>query len=100
MNENVTVLTPKQQKLITALLTPHSMGVAAAAAGVTPATAYRWLKLPHVQTALKAAQQEMFEAALDELKAGMSEAIAGLRKHIGADVEVTAATQIAAIKTW
>lgn len=100
MSENETVLTPRQQKLIMALLTPHTMGEAAAVAGVTDATGYRWLKLPHVQEAYKAAQKQVFDDALDELKVGMRETIEALRKHRDAEVEVTAASQMVAIKTW
>ena len=99
MSANVS-LSPKQEKLIASLLAPNSIVEAARIAGINERTAHRWFKEPDFQQAYKVAQKRMFEDALDELKVDMSVTIAAMRKHRDAVVEVTAASQIAAIRLW
>ncbi len=93
-------LSIKQGLFLQARLAGHNVLASAKIAGVSETQAHRWLKLEAFQQAYKTASDELFESALDELKIGMSEAIAGLRKHLGADVEPTAATQMVAIRCW
>jgi len=99
MSTNVS-LSVKQSRLLQAILAGHSILTSAKIAGVSEQTAHRWLKEEPFSSALKQAKDELFDAALDELKADLGDPIAALRKHIAADVEPTAASQMAAIKMW
>ena len=56
-------LTPKQRRAVEALLTTGEVAAAAAAAGVSRDTLYRWLKQPAFLAAVRGAEA----AALDEL---------------------------------
>jgi phage terminase small subunit len=68
-------LSVKQEQLIAALLAGANIQVAASTAGVNEKTADRWLKLPHVQQALKDAQRALFDESLNSLMLGASEAV-------------------------
>jgi ABC-type sugar transport system substrate-binding protein len=59
MREN---LTPKQHRAIAALLTMPDVTAAAAAAGVTRETVYRWLRDPIFQSMIRAAEAEALTA--------------------------------------
>ncbi len=92
-------LTPKQDTLITALLTPLSIVASAKAAGVSEKTARRWLKLPHFQQAYKAAQGVMFNQALQGLMLKVDKAITTLDRNMSAtdsDIPVPASVQVRA----
>lgn len=100
MSENDTAtaepaLTPKQGKLIEALLTPLSITAAARAAGIGEATARRWLKLPHFQAAYQAAQKQLFNQALTGLMQKVDRAIETLDRNMTGE-DVPASTQVRA----
>lgn len=67
-------LTSKQEALIAALLTEPSYAAAAAQAGVSPATLYRWLHLPAFRAAYRQARRELVEAAIGRIQAGTGQA--------------------------
>src|SRR5438067_2162002 len=90
-----TALTPKQELLITALLTPLSIVTAAKAAGIAEKTARRWLKLPHFQAAYQAAQKSLFNQALTGLMQKVDKAIETLDRNMDSK-ETPASTQVRA----
>lgn len=63
-------LTPKQVKLITALLEGRTLEQAAEAAGVAYITAKRWRRDPDVIAELADARRELIAGALDVLTVG------------------------------
>jgi len=89
-------LTPKQEQVIALLLAGLTITAAAAQTGIGEKTAHRWIKLPHFQAAYRDAQKEMFDEALARLRELVPDALATLRRHINAEVEPTAATQLRA----
>ena len=95
-NDQIPALTPKQERLIEALLTGHNITLSAKASGVADKTARRWLKLPHFQQAYKAAQKRLFDQALTGLMLKIDRAIETLDRHMSgeetpANVQVRAA---------
>jgi phage terminase small subunit len=97
-NGAVAQLTSKQATFVEALLAGANLTVAATTAGINRSTAARWQKLDIVSDALKSGQQALFEAALDELLRYVPRALETLRKHMEAEVEPTAATQLHAAR--
>jgi len=73
MSENV--LTSKQKKGLAALLTRPTITAAAAQAGVTEKTLYRWLGQPAFSAELKAKQVGIIDAAAGGLVAGLTQAL-------------------------
>jgi hypothetical protein len=71
-------LSGKQEALIAALLTERSHAAAAARAGVSPATLYRWLHLPAFRDAYRRAGRELVEAALGRAQAALGTAVDAL----------------------
>ncbi len=63
-----TPLTARQEAFIAALLTSPSVLAASKKAKIGEATAYRWLKEPHIQEAYQAAQQEVYQEGISALK--------------------------------
>lgn len=94
-NDQTTELTPKQERLIEALLAGHNITLAAKVAGVADKTARRWLKLAHFQAAYKAAQKQIFDQALAGLMLKVDKAIACLDRNMDGE-EVPASTQVRA----
>lgn len=92
-------LSPKQQKLIAALVTGNSITVAAAAAGIGEATAYRWLKLAHFQDAYKAAKQAVYDESLEGLRDNVTQAIDTL-KNIMISAEIDPAVRVRAANIY
>lgn len=92
-------LTPKQEELITALLSLPSIAAAAKATGIGDKTARRWLKLEHFQEAYKTAQATQYKVALAALKEGVSDAIRTLRRNMTSE-DVPPATQVRAAQIW
>lgn len=104
MSEKVAIqdaneLTPKQEALIAALLTPLSIDAAAKAVGISDRTAHRWFKLSHFQVAYKAAQHRVFDEALNELRIDVSAAIRTLKRHM-TDPETRPYVQVQAASIW
>lgn len=71
-------LTSKQEAVIAALLTENSYLAAAGKAGVSPATVYRWMRLPTFRTAYRQARRELVEAAVGRMQAATGQAIDAL----------------------
>jgi hypothetical protein len=63
-------LTAKHEALIAALLTEPTNDAAAAKAGVSRATLYRWLRLPAFQEAYHQARRGLLDAAVGRIQAG------------------------------
>jgi transposase len=93
-------LTSKQYQLIELLLAGVNVAAAARQLKIGDKTARRWLAQAHFQQAYKQAQQDMFTEALSELKGGMRDVLATLRRHLLADTIPTPASQMQAVKVW
>lgn len=92
-------LSSKQEALITALLATSNITVAARTAGVPDKTARRWVKLPAFQEAYRAAQRELFNDALQGLRAHVDTAIQTLVRHMSAE-ETPPGAQIRAAQIY
>ncbi len=97
-------VTPKQQVLIAALLTPMSVPDAAKSVGISERTAQYWLRLPQVAAAYRKARRAMFDTMLDTMLENLvrciPSAMSVLEKHLNANVEATSQTQIKAFQMW
>jgi hypothetical protein len=71
-------LTRKQEALIAALLTEPTHAAAAAKAGVSPRTLYRWLHLPAFRAAYRRARREIVEFTIGRVQAGTGAAFDAL----------------------
>lgn len=78
-------LTAKQEAFLTAYLACSNITVAAKTSGMAEITARRLVKLPEFQTALKAAQRELFNDALQGLREHVDTAIKTLVRHMSAE---------------
>ena len=92
-------LTPKQDTFIAALLAGNSIVVAAKVASIGEKAAHAWLKLPHVQSAYKAAKHTLFDESLSSLMSGIDTAITGI-KGIAKDEETPANVRLRAYQIW
>ena len=72
----------KAEALIAALLTEPTQATAAAKAGVSEATAQRWLKKPEFQAAYRAARRAVVESAVGRLQQAAAEAVEVLRRNL------------------
>lgn len=99
VNDSDTELTPKQDKFIAALLAGNAIVVAAKVAGIGEKAAHAWLKLPHVQSAYKAAKHAVFDESLSSLMSGVDTAVKGI-KDIAKDEEVPANVRLRAYQIW
>lgn len=68
-------LTSRQEAVIAALLTEPTYAEAAAKAGVSEATLYRWLHLPSFRAAYRRARRELIEAAIGRIQAATGQAV-------------------------
>src|SRR5262245_26808281 len=68
-------LTQKQETLIAALLTEPTHAAAAAKAGVSEATLYRWLDLPPFRVAYRRARRELVDGAIGRVQAATGLAV-------------------------
>jgi hypothetical protein len=87
----------KGEALIAALLTEPTHAAAAAKAGVSEATAQRWLRKPGFVAAYRAARRAVVEAAVGRLQQVAAEAVEVLRRNMGCGnpaVEVRAAALV------
>jgi len=71
-------LTDKQEAAIAALLIEPTHARAAAVAGVSEGTLYRWLHLPAFRTAFRQARRELVEAGVGRLQTATSHAVEAL----------------------
>ncbi len=88
-------LSRKYEAFIAALLTEATIAEAAKKAGISEATALRWLKLPDVQTAYRAARREVVQHALASIQRATSEAVEALQRNLHA---TTGAVQVSAAR--
>lgn len=100
MDSNAT-LSWKEQNFVTVMLASgENVSVAARTCGINTATAYRWLQRPQVQEALQTARtkimNELWNEAMEQLRASAPLAVEVLRKHANAKVRATPGTQIRA----
>lgn len=75
MNANGSKLTRKQESAIAALLTAPTIEAAAVVVGVGEVTLWRWMKLPEVQEAYRAARHEVVSQAIARLQRACSKAV-------------------------
>ncbi len=89
-------LTPKQEKLIAALLRHHTVAAAAEAAGVSEATAFRWMRdSAEFDACYRAARRDAVQQAIAELQQASGMAVLVLRS-VMVDTKVPASSRIAA----
>lgn len=93
-------LSVKQEQLITFLLQGQSITSGAKAVGVHERTARRWVTLPYFKAAYREAQARLFDEHIDKLVVGVPAVLSAMLKHVRAEVEPTAATQIRAAQVW
>jgi transposase-like protein len=90
-------LDPRERRAVEALLAGASHEAAAAAAGVSPRTLRRWVRLPRFAAALRAAQAQAFDEALGVLRASALDGVHALRE-VASDCEAPAAARVAAAR--
>lgn len=76
------VITVKQQKAITALLSERTTRDAAKTAGVNEKTLYTWLNEPNFRAALRSAEKDILDDVTRRLSAGQSLALDTLEKLV------------------
>lgn len=76
------VITVKQQKAVTALLSERTARDAARLAGISERTLYNWLALPAFRSALKSAEADALDTVTRRLSSGQALALDTLEKLI------------------
>ena len=89
-------LTRKQELFITALLAEATIAGAAQKAGISEATALRWMKLPTFQEEYRQARRAVFDQAISAMQRLAITAVATLARNLHADAPP--AVQVAAAK--
>jgi phage terminase small subunit len=89
-------LTRKQELFITALLAEDTIANAANKAGISEATALRWMKLPSFQEEYRQARRAVFDQAISAMQRLAITAVATLSRNLEADAPP--AVQVAAAK--
>ena len=87
-------LSPKQEKLLSALLTEKDVRAAAAKAGVSEATGWRWLKETEFVAEYRRLRRDAVEQATTQLQQASGEAVETLRRNLNCrnpQTEVSAA---------
>lgn len=90
-------LTPRQQRVLTALLAAPTAKEAAAMAGVGERTLKRWKTFPAFQRAYRAAQSEMLEDAVNQSRQHLTGALSTLAGVAG-DENAPAAARVSAAR--
>ena len=80
-------MTDEQMKLLVALVGNQDMQVACDAAGISRATAYRWVKEPEFQAELKRLRDEVLSEALAKMKTHVTRAVTELASLVDAEDE-------------
>jgi hypothetical protein len=80
MSGNVTVLKPKQEEAIIALLTSRNVEEAARAVKITPRTLYRWLSEPEFDKAYRKARRHAFAQSTARLQQASGAAVSVMMK--------------------
>jgi hypothetical protein len=83
---------------VLALMSTGTLDEAAAAVGISTATAYRWYRMDIVKAELKRLQDEVTGHSLAQLKLGISEAVTVLR-NVMTDSETPPSARVSAAKT-
>jgi phage terminase small subunit len=91
-------LTAKQSQFVAALMTTPTVERAAAVAGISTRTAWRWLRLPEVQAALRDVQDETLRAATRQAVAAIGMAVATL-EAVMANPGAPAGAKVSAART-
>ena len=91
-------MTRKMSDFVTALTSAGTLDEAAAAVGISSATARRWYRLDIVKAELKRLQDEITGHSLTQLKLGISEAVKVLR-NVMTDSETPPSARVSAAKT-
>jgi hypothetical protein len=91
-------LTPKQENAIIALMSKPSLAKAAAAAGVSEKTLYRWLREPEFTDRYREARREAFGHAIAMTQRHAAAAVATLSK-VMADEKAPPAARVQAAST-
>ncbi len=90
-------MTPKQEKLLAALLESPTIQSAASSAGVSESTALRYMKEPDFITAYRDARREVVSHSITSLQAACSNAVATLCA-VCDDPEAPASSRVTAAK--
>ena len=92
------VLSPRQQRAISALLASKTVSGAAKAAGVGERTIYTWLRDPGFRAALSVAEGDLLDAAVRRLLGLQAAALDTLEQVLG-DTEASQAVRLRAAQT-
>ncbi len=90
-------MTAKHEKLLAALLTAPTIAGAAKSAGISEATALRYLKEAEFQTAYRDARRELVSLAVSQLQRACGVAVATLLT-VARDAEASAGARVSAAK--
>lgn len=74
--------TPKQEAVISALLSSPTLKDAAEAVGISTPTLYRMMQRPAFQKEYRAARRQLVEHTIGELQGATTEAVATLRRAL------------------
>jgi hypothetical protein len=77
-----TKLNRKQETLIAAMLTEPTLAAAAAKAGISPATLYRWQKSPRFAAAYEAARHQIVDNSIARLQRSADAAVDALERNL------------------
>jgi hypothetical protein len=77
-----TKLNRKQETLIAAMLTEPTLAAAAAKAGISPATLYRWQRSPEFQAAYEAASRRVVDGSVARLQRASDAAVEALERNL------------------
>lgn len=90
-------MTPKQNKVLAALLTAPSKAAAAQAAGISPRTLRGYLSNPTFRQAYREAQSELLESAVCQSRQHLTGALSALA-DITADANAPPAARVSAAR--
>lgn len=90
-------MTAKNEKLLASLLTAPTIQAAAKGAGISEATALRYLKEAEFQSAYREARREVVSHAVTQLQSACGEAVATLREVAG-DGDAPAGSRVSAAR--
>lgn len=95
MRQDATVLDPRQQEALAALLAGKTPREAAGVADVAASTVYRWMKLETFQDALRQGLKGTLAAAMDRLKQRASDLV-DVVTELATDPKTPAQTRLTA----